>query len=518
MRNIFYYFIAMLFALVSCDKDMPEVDATLAGEELTKVDLAAKKLKTTVVGTGIAAQDVAAVQSAVDNFNHVTLSGTFDFGSDETIGGVVINRENVIIKGPATILNGAKAEVIPGLGFIRNPITITAPGVEIYDIVFNCDFDVILVNVEESGKPIIIEGNTIISNTFGGGVVVKGTPGGIKVLNNTIESFINYFAAETTGSTEIADNNMTAGLDCVFMFTFNNKLDIINNAMNVLDGGYDGVFIGSWWVTSATGPEWGDNPPVRIVGNTVAIEGMDAAGLVVGTSASGINNVLVKDNTITGIAGFSGLLKEPYGHNNKFINNDLSGLTTYGPQIWIMGGSDNHYQNNKLGTVEPIPGGGFFPAFQNAATLVTTINWHQNDGLDTPDPLNQGNHFSNNDYTMTGVAGWSEDPDSFGAVLLLDVMQKFEIGFTGQGPYEEPFAMENFIAENKFPAGTDVCNQVLDLNPGANQIAGGKACEALTKKVNKQLVQKQYEQLSKKVMERHQKREKILKEKRNKKI
>ncbi|MBT8210212.1 MAG: hypothetical protein KJP14_06760, partial [Eudoraea sp.] len=148
MRNIFYYLIAMLFALVSCDKDMPEtqeIDAKLAGEELTKVDLAAKKMKTTVVGTGIAAQDVAAVQSAVDNYNHVTLSGTFDFGSDETTGGVDINRENVIVQGPATILNGAKTVLTPELGSVRYPISIRAPGVEIRKLTLSGEFEAVLI-------------------------------------------------------------------------------------------------------------------------------------------------------------------------------------------------------------------------------------------------------------------------------------------------------------------------------------------------------------------------------------
>jgi hypothetical protein len=515
MRNIIYYCVAFLFAFVSCEKDNLEtesLEALQAGDELTKVDLAASKRSFTVEGQSNPSLDVPAVQQAVDNYDYVTLSGVFDFGSDEATGGIDITRENVVLQGPATILNGVKFQFIPELGEARTPINITAPGVQVRNIEFVCDFDGILINVEKDGKPVIIEGNTISSNLFGAGVAAKTTPGGIKVLNNNIESFINFYASETTGSTEIANNEMVAGYDCVFMFTFNNKLDIINNDMHVLDGGFESMFIGSWLVNSATGPEWGDNPPVRIIGNTIAVEGMDAAGIIVGTSASGINNVLVKDNTLTGTAGFSGLLKEPYGHNNKFINNDLSGLTTYSPQIWVMGGSDNHYQNNKLGRVDPSPWAGFFPAFQNAATLVTTINWHENDGLDTPDPLNHGNHFSNNDYTMTGVTGWSENPESIGAVLLLDFLQKFN---ADGSPFEEDFVMENFINEKRFTEGTDVCNQVLDLNPGANHIAGAKACEAQAKKADKQLVQKQQEVFGKRIMERHQKRAKILKEKKN---
>ena len=510
MRKFIYFCLALLVVFVSCEKDNLEtnaLEATEVGDNSNKIDLAASKKQssTSVVGQNNPAVDIPAVQDAVDNYDHVTLSGVFDFGSDESTGGIEITRQGVILQGPATILNGAKAQTIPGLGYMRNPICISAPGVEIHEIEFNFNFDGILVNIQDKGKPVIIEGNTLISNIFGSGVAASATPGGINVLNNTMESFWNYFASETTGSTVIANNDLVAGLDCVSMFTFNNKLDIMNNTMTVT--GWDGVFIGSWWVTSETGPEWGDNPPVRIIGNNINIDGMDAAGIVIGTSGSGINNVLVKDNTITGNAGFSGLLKEPYGHNNRFINNDLSGLTTYGPQIWVMGGRDNHYKNNKLGSVVPIPGGGFLPLFQDAATLVSSANWHEFDGLDTPDPVNQGNHFSNNDYSMTGVPGWSSDPTSIGAVLLLDFLQKFDPMFN---PIEVPFVMENFIAEHKFPTGTDVCNQVLDLNPGSNHIAGWKACENQAKKATSELVKAKYKNFGQIARERHLRRQETI--------
>lgn len=509
MKNYLYLIMALLVAFVSCEKDNLEInalEATEVGDKSTKIDLAAKKQSFTVIGQDNPAVDIPAVQDAVDNNDYVTLEGVFDFGTDELTGGIDITREGVIVQGPATILNGAKAQIIPGLGLIKYPISIGAPGVEIHQIEFSCDYDGILVYVQEDGKPVIIQGNTVISNIFGGGVAAAATPGGIKVLNNAIESFWNYYGAATTGHTVIANNDMVAGLDGVFMFTFNNKLDILNNNMTIIDG-WDGVFIGSWRATTETGPEWGDNPPVRIIGNTIQVEGMDAAGIVVGTSATGINNVMVRDNTITGTVGFSGLMKQPYGHNNKFINNDLSKLTTYGPQIWTLGGRDNHYQNNRLGNVLPISGGGFLPNIRDAATLVSTLNGHEFDFLNTPDPVNHGNHFSNNDYTNTGLPGWSDDPESIGAILLLDFIQRFDA--TGN-PYEEPFEMENFIAEKTFPAGTDVCNQVLDLNPGANHIAGWQACETQAKKATYELAKAKYKNLGQVARERHLRREKVI--------
>lgn len=507
MKKYLYLLILLLIPLVSCEKDNLEsktLEGTQAGDVSTKVDLAASKQFFTVIGQSNPAVDILAVQNAVDNYDRITLSGEFDFGIDETTGGVDITRENVIIQGPATILNGAKIVSTPEF-VLRTALSIHAPGVEIHELEISNDYDGIAVYTEEDGKPVVINGNAFNVNEFGIGLGITATPGGIKVLNNTMSAFYPYFAIETTGNTEIVQNEMRECFECVFIFGFNHKLDILDNTISTNSFAYEGMFIGSWRVTTETGPDWGDNPPVRIIDNTIEIEGIDAAGIIVGTSAHGINNTLVKGNTITGTGGFSGLLKEPYGHNNRFINNDLTGLTTYGPQLWLLGGRNNHFQNNKLGSVVPIPGGGFVPAFQDAATLVSTANWHQFDGFNTPDPLNQGNHFSNNDYSLTGVPGWSNDPESVGAVLLLDFLQKLDdMG----NPFEEPFVMKNFIAEKKFPAGTDLCDQVLDLG-GTNHIAGWKACESHAKIAYK-MASKSYKNFGQRHKDRHQKRMEIL--------
>ncbi|NHF58530.1 hypothetical protein FK220_004220 [Flavobacteriaceae bacterium TP-CH-4] len=508
MKKYLYYLMLLLIPLVSCEKDNLDskiLEGTQAGDATTKVDLAASKEFFTVIGQSNPVVDLPAVQNAVDNYDRITLSGVFDFGSDEITGGVDITRPNVILKGPATILNGAKTQSVPELGKLRVPISIRAPGVEVRDIEFNCNHDGILVYVQENGKPVVIYSNTVSVGEFGGGVAIAATPGGIKVLNNTISAFYPYLAIETTGNTEIVQNEMQECFECVFIFGFDHKLDILDNIMSTNSFAFEGMFIGSWQVTTETGPDWGDNPPVRIIDNTIEIEGIDAAGIIVGTSAHGINNTLVKGNVITGTGGYSGLLKEPYGRNNRFINNDLSGLTTYGPQLWLHGGRNNHFQNNKLGSVLPIPGGGFAPVQQDAATLVSTVNWHLNDGLNTPDPLNEGNHFSNNDYGQTGVSGWSEDTGSIGAVLLLDFIQRFDSdGF----PFEEPFAMENFVSEKKFPAGTDLCDQVLDIG-GTNHIAGWKACESHTKMAY-EMASKSYKNFGQRHKDRNRKRMEIL--------
>lgn len=508
MKNLIFYLIALLMVFTACEKDnldLESLDSSQGIDSKTALSLKKSKNAIAIVGQNDPNVDITAVQNAVDNYDHITLSGVFDFGFDENTGGVDITRENVIIQGPATILNGAKIVSTPEF-ILRTALSIHAPGVEIHELEITNEYNGIAVYTEEDGKPVVINGNAFNVNEFGIGLGITATPGGIKVLNNAINAFYPYLAIETTGNTAIVQNEMRECFECIFIFGFNHKLDILDNTMSTNSMAYEGIFIGSWRVTTETGPDWGDNPPVRIIDNTIEIEGIDAAGIIVGTSAHGINNTLVKGNTITGTGGFSGLLKEPYGRNNRFINNDLSGLTTYGPQLWLHGGSNNHFQNNKLGSVLPLPGGGFAPAQQDAATLVSIANWHLNDGLNTPDPLNEGNHFSNNDYSETGVSGWSEDPGSIGAVLLLDFIQRFDPdGF----PFEEPFAMENFVNERKFPAGTDLCDQVLDLG-GTNHITGWQACVSHAKIAYK-MASKSYKNFGQKYKYRHQKRMEILK-------
>jgi len=71
--------------------------------------IANAQTEVTVIGQNNAAVDVAAVQTAVDSFDVVTLSGTFNFGEGEFLttpaGTVFITRPNMVLKGPATLLS-----------------------------------------------------------------------------------------------------------------------------------------------------------------------------------------------------------------------------------------------------------------------------------------------------------------------------------------------------------------------------------------------------------------------------
>lgn len=497
MKYFIYLLILLTFAFSSCEKyDIEEEHL-----ELSKADKTSTlKGAITVVGQNDPLIDPAAVQLAVDSHDRVILSGIFDFGFDETNGGVDITRSDVILQGPATILNGAKFANITNIGGVLYPLSIRAPGVEVRELDFNSDNNGIIVYVQENGKPVIVKDNSI--ETFMAAITVSSTSCGIKVVNNDLEALFGYYGTWTLGNTEIANNNITAWIDGVNLFNFDHKLDIINNTMESI--GWDGIFIGAWQVTEETGPEWGDNPPVKIIGNSIDLDGMDAGGILIGGSNYGINNVMVKENTLTGKAGFVGLMKEPYGHNNSFISNDLTGLTTYyAPQIWTFGGHHNQYKNNRLGTV-----------IGNTGTLVWTANWHYQDNwLNTPDPVNYANHYSQNDYSQTGVPGWSDDPESVGAVLLSDILMRFSINWEQT---EEPFAMENYVNERKFPDGTNLCTQILDLSnlkgddlvKGTNQIAGWIACEAQAAKATYKMVSNRNKKFGKILKIKHMKKRK----------
>jgi hypothetical protein len=466
----------------------------------------------TVVGQNDPAVDVTAVQNAVDNYDTVILSGEFDFGWDWRIGGIEITRPGVTLQGPAIIRGFGKYSEVPELPdyWFLYLISVQAPGVGVHDLELTAYYDTgILVYVLDDGDPVNIDGNNIYGDWAS--VFSAATKSPLKVTNNTLKAYpypipdwggsVCYGASLTEGATEISRNDMECWSG-VRIYPFNHTLDITNNTMGPMAG--DGIFIGAWRVTVETGPEWGDNPPVRIVDNTLHLTTDYPAGIMIGTSAHGVSNAIVRGNKLTGEAGYGGLVKQPYGHNNTFIDNDLTGLTTYSPQIWVLGGRNNRFANNKLGSVEPFSVGGWGPALRDAASLVSTINWHLNDTyFTTPDPVNHGNHFSNNDYSLTGVPGWTVDPEeAFGAVLLLDFVQRFEVGYPSpEGPYEEPFDMEDYVAEQDFPAGTDVCTQVLDLSnlqgddlvQGTNTVAGWTACEAHVRIDTYELIRDRYE-------------------------
>ena len=148
--------------------------------------------------------------------------------------------------------------------------------------------------------------------------------------------------------------------------------------------------------------------------------------------------------------------------------------------------------------------------------LVSVECVYQEDNVNTPDPVNYANHYSQNNYNQTGLPGWSDDPESTGAVLLSDVLLRYSYYALIS---EEPFAMENFVNEKKFPDGTDLCTQILDLSNlvgddmamGTNQIAGWNTCEVQAAKPMYKMANKRYKNFDKTLRERYMNRENMRK-------
>lgn len=450
----------------------------------------------------------------------------FDFGGSA----IEITKPDVTLQGEtdgvATDLFPAgtpTTQVVNLNGSWCGGVQITAPGVEILSL------DLV------SSGPILV--SPLISQS-GNTVKIKGN----KLSGATYSSVNNYNCYDSifmsVASPLEIENNFIDGRHGIHILFSPGKLDIIDNEINATNG--DGMWISGWYAGFITDPESGENEKVRIIGNTLNITDVDwgTFGIALGTSESGVNNAIVKDNILTGTTGYGGLIKLPYGHNNLFINNDLSGLNSLGPQIWHAGGRDNKFLNNKLGPVigtwsifAPDEFAGELHKY-NAAVLSLQANWHDTDGDNTPNPVNEGNLFSSNDYSNTGLPGWGNDPvpnpyyiaecdpdspdydeeydcDGYytqalkelegGNVLILDFMQRRT--FTGYHPeygyplfdyYTEPFSPTNTVSEFNFPEGTDVCDQVMDLtnlNPdepdlaeGTSHVAGWIACEAHARK------------------------------------
>ncbi len=447
---------------------------------------------TTIYGTDSHPVDLQLVQDALDDalYGTIILSGTFDFGD----GGVRIDRSNVTLEGPATIRGGSTAVEVAALDTRIRNLAFEAPS-----------FAAIAISVVEQGTGgVKISGNSM-SDCFAGIAVFPATGAtginvSLDIRENTIRDCgFGFYASEYspfTYATKIRNNRIeNISFDGIFVWTVDAPIDIIEN--EIANADFEAIWVGSWDVSGKEDPEYGDNPPVTIARNTIDIDDVPidgvafgSAGIMVGISSRGINNVLVKNNTLRGVAGYGGLVKQPYGHNNRFIGNDLSGLTTYGPQIWLMGGRNNLFLHNVLGetrewAIEWLSGA---IVEETAATLSSSANWHLAD-LNTPDPVNYGNVFIGNDYRATGLPGGDKNARS---VLLLDFVQKYTEYWQ---PYDEPVTTENFVIElGKFPRingqRTGVCSQVLDMSnlypddmvPGTNRVAGWRLCERMARR------------------------------------
>ena len=163
----------------------------------------------------------------------------------------------------------------------------------------------------------------------------------------------------------------------------------------------------------------GDNGPVRMIGNYVEFNAYPYTfewAMSPGASMAGTNHALIANNIIKG-SGNAGICGNVYSKDVQIINNDLSEFTAESWQI-TAGASNNTIANNLLG---PVTGDNLNIAPVAGVWLLST-NWHPyppalNASLNTPDPDPIENcTIMNNDYTRTGLPGWSDTTN--GCILV----------------------------------------------------------------------------------------------------
>ncbi len=418
----------------------------------------------TVQGTNTYPQDVTAVQLALNQYDVVTLRGTFDFGqaifgvdmetgqiTGTPAGIVYITRPNVVLKADentgASIVGGG-APFSSVWFYVWPVIGITAPDVTVRGLAMSGspDTGIFFLGSPQtaSGKKLTIEANTISADWSP--VYLRSTAGLHAIVK---KNKIIAPASTAPGATLLLVEWTGYTLDENWqLFPAKGSVEITNNEISAQNQNVaDGILVNGWrvgaWRDQHLPADWGDNGPITISGNILTMDCMDGwcTGIQVGRSAQGVNHVQVFSNTIKGMAA-AGIDKWPYGHDNLIVRNNLSELTTLFEQIGVMS-RETTVAYNRLGPVMYAP-----------ALWMTSINWHPDpDPLGTPMPLpTESCLIFGNDYSLTGLPGWSLGG---GAIWLDSEAHAQWYGLPGTE------VRYNFIAEiGKFPNGTGPNEQV----------------------------------------------------------
>jgi len=417
---------------------------------------------TTVNATGKYPIDVKKVQDAVDRYNTVFLSGTFNFGNDSTGRGcVTIAKEGVTLQADtngATILGGGVWRDIPPNSMIYSigpAISVEAPGVTIRGLTMSGSMDTgIFVtpssrSAQPSDKVITIENNTLAANWC---ALVTSSTGGwpVVIRKNKLTGTVGLFAdwvgcayqnsqfVQRLSPFDIVENDITSTRE----YPREEEVD-------------DGILVTGWYTpaeflppyVTPPAPDWGDNGPVTITGNTVTMAHSDAPfedwseGINIGRSTSGLNHCIVANNIVKGY-GQSGISKWPYGHDNQIIGNDLSGFVPWEEQIMVSA-RNTTVMNNVFGLANEVP-------FFTCGISLFSANMHP---PYTPIPLPVENcMLMGNDYRRTGLPGG----DWYTCIWIGS-----NVDYGGEGNEVK----NNLIKETgKFPSGTGPSQQTFTMN------------------------------------------------------
>jgi hypothetical protein len=270
-----------------------------------------------------------------------------------------------------------------------------------------------------------------------------GTAADLAVENNQI----NHIAINATGIN--------------ILFNIGPRSLVANNVVGDVDS--NGIF----------GWAYLFNCTFTFTGNAVTVGGANSAasGIViegdtfnpqtgfsfVPSDATAIASV-ISGNTITMNGSQSGAITL-YDHcvQTRVVQNTITGSAAWAVGTFILDPSETAEQNT-------IANNAIAPSFQaDVANILLTsgvtrcaVSRNIIGGGGTAGVFCQGDHnvIVANDYSQSGYLGFASGA---GCVLL-------DAGTVG-----------NFVAETKFPAGTDVCGQVLDL--GTNTVLGAGSCK-----------------------------------------
>lgn len=446
------------------------------------VAMAQGETEIVVVGQNNPAIDISAVQKAVVMYDTVRLEGTFNFG---TSGGVALIKKVTVLGEPGSKIVG---------GFV--PLTIKSPGVTVRGLtIANAGFIGIQINGDgtgtEPGETITIDKNDITSNAS---AVLASRTGGwpITISNNELHVTghishlppaykVNlgiYFVDFGYRKGDSTSNKVT---DWTRREDYVDPINIINNniTLNVLDEDVfvaDGMLIQGWSVSYPVAPsegcadarlgwrneavlteadtggknpaEWGDNGPVTIIGNKVnLISSVEVftglTGINIGRSSAGTNHCLVQGNKIFGSPGglSLGIVKYPYGYDNRIIDNDLSEFTS--PIGISVQAHDTVVKDNTLGPLVEAP------VNMNSSISLISVNWH----CYSPMPLPVENCIlAGNDYSQTGAAGWNTGTGNIVIFSMADMF--YPANSTTLWPHGGEEVTRNLISETDFPEGT----------------------------------------------------------------
>jgi hypothetical protein len=222
---------------------------------------------------------------------------------------------------------------------------------------------------------------------------VGGYVGPVTVTRNTIvpPSVVDFLSQRTTDIYVWANQ-------CPLIITENVITAVCDRPGDVPSPIHQGIWLWAWQANVA-GPDL-DNPPILVKKNTISIRYPFAGpkqnyGIALGSAAYGIGNVTVESNTISG-AMMEGMEASPYGRNNVFADNDLSGLRSWYAQLRVLGGGTT-VKDNVFGYANGIPG---------TSTAVELASWRG--AMNQPKPLpTEYCTLVGNNYRLTGLPGWS---------------------------------------------------------------------------------------------------------------